>query len=121
MKADVLGANCRPSAGPTDQIVLPAAGLPAESVQANAVPPQSWTSIPRCFRYHSPSALGSLALMKMPPMPVTLRIFYKASAPTMVRDRRAGRNRPDNTRGSMISPLDARCRIAYHRPLEERG
>src|SRR4051794_6250173 len=74
MKVDVLGAKCLPSAGPTDQTVVPRVGLPAESVQVKAVPPQGWTSIPRCFLYQSHSVFGSLALMKMPPMPVTLRI-----------------------------------------------
>src|SRR5690348_280468 len=74
MKVDLLGAKCFPSAGKTDQTVVPLVGLPAESVQVKAVPPQGWTSMPRCFLYHSRRALGSLALMKMPPMPVTLRI-----------------------------------------------
>src|SRR5580700_7348054 len=57
-----------------DQTVVPLAGFPAASVQVKAVPPQSWTSIPRCFLYQAHSAFGSLALKKMPPMPVTLRI-----------------------------------------------
>src|SRR5258708_267185 len=74
MKVDLLGAKCLPSAGPIDQAVVPLVGLPSASVQSKAAPPQSWTSIPRCFLYHSHSAFGSLALMKMPPMPVTLRI-----------------------------------------------
>src|SRR5437868_14929169 len=30
--------------------------------------------MPRCFLYQAPSALGSLAVKKMPPMPVTRRI-----------------------------------------------
>src|SRR3954470_6554973 len=74
MKVDVLGANCLPSAGPIDHAVVPLAGLPSASAQSKAAPPHACTSMPRCFLYQSHSALGSLALMKMPPMPVTLRI-----------------------------------------------
>src|SRR5260221_14232261 len=77
MKVDLLGAKCLPSDGPIDQAVVPLVGLPSESVHSKAAPPQGWTSIPRCFLYQSHSALGSLALMKMPPMPVTL--FIRAS------------------------------------------
>src|ERR1700693_5545088 len=71
MKVAVLGANCSPCAEPIDQTVVPATGLPSPSVQVKAVPPHSWTSIPRCRLYQTCSALGSLALKKMPPMPVT--------------------------------------------------
>src|SRR5687768_3337580 len=74
MKVDLLGANCLPSAGPTDQIVVPLVAFPSASAQVKAAPPQSWTSIPRCRLYQAPSALGSFALMKMPPMPVTRRM-----------------------------------------------
>src|ERR1041384_409910 len=73
MKVALLGAKCLPSAGPIDQAVVPLVGLPAASVQSKAAPPQLCTSIPRCCLYHALSALGSLALKKMPPMPVTLR------------------------------------------------
>src|SRR6187399_755089 len=54
-----------------DQTVVPAIGLPSLSVQVKAVPPHSWTSIPRCRLYQACSAGASLALKKMPPMPVT--------------------------------------------------
>src|SRR5438105_6120131 len=74
MKVDLLGANCSPSAAPMDHTVVPFVGLPAASVQLNAAPPHSWTSIPRCFLYQAWSATGSLALKKTPPIPVTLFI-----------------------------------------------
>src|SRR5437764_4473909 len=54
-----------------DQTVVPATGLPSPLVQVKAVPPHSWTSIPRCRLYQACSAGASLALKKMPPMPVT--------------------------------------------------
>src|SRR5450432_4498755 len=54
-----------------DQMVVPATGLPSPSVHVKAAPPHSWTSIPRCRLYQACSAFGSLALKKMPPMPVT--------------------------------------------------
>src|SRR5690349_822373 len=71
MKVAVLGANWSPSAEPMDQTVVPATGLPSPSVQVKAVPPHSWTSIPRCRLYQACSAGASLALKKMPPIPVT--------------------------------------------------
>src|SRR5947208_11464043 len=71
MKVAVLGANWSPCAEPIDQTVVPATGLPSSSVQVKAVPPHSWTSIPRCRLYQACSAGASLALKKMPPMPVT--------------------------------------------------
>src|SRR5438552_6744103 len=71
MNVAVLGANCSPCAEPIDQTVVPATGLPSPSVQVKAVPPHSWTSIPRCRLYQACSAGASLALKKMPPMPVT--------------------------------------------------
>src|SRR5580658_4434640 len=71
MKVAVLGANWSPCAEPMDQAVVPATGLPSPSVQLNAVPPHSWTSIPRCCLYQARSAGASLALKKMPPTPVT--------------------------------------------------
>src|SRR6266542_6192628 len=69
MKDDLPGAKEEPS--PTDHTVVPPRGVPFSSVQRNAVPPHSWTSMPRCFLYHAWSLPGSLALKKMPPMPVT--------------------------------------------------
>src|SRR5437899_1970408 len=71
MKVAVLGANWSPCAELMDQTVVPATGLPSPSVQVKAVPPHSWTSIPRCRLYQAWSAGASLALKKMPPMPVT--------------------------------------------------
>src|SRR5688572_751186 len=71
MKEAVLGANWSLCAEPMDQTVVPATGLPSLSVQVKAVPPHSWTSIPRCRLYQACSAGASLALKKMPPMPVT--------------------------------------------------
>src|SRR5688572_4595394 len=57
--------------GPMDQMVVPPTGFPSPSDQLKAAPPQSCTSMPRCCLYHACSALGSFALKKMPPMPVT--------------------------------------------------
>src|SRR5436309_8565404 len=71
MKVAVLGANWSPCAEPIDQTVVPATGLPSASVQSKAAPPHSWTSTPRCRLYQACSAGASLALKKMPPMPVT--------------------------------------------------
>src|SRR5437773_2971105 len=71
MKVAVLGANWSPCAELIDQTVVPAAVLPSPSVQVKAVPPHSWTSIPRCRLYQACSAGASCALKKMPPMPVT--------------------------------------------------
>src|SRR6266700_797846 len=71
MKVAVLGAKWSLCAEAIDQMVVPAAGLPSPSVQVKAVPPHSWTSIPRCRLYQACSAEASLALKKMPPMPVT--------------------------------------------------
>src|SRR5512140_1454909 len=71
MKGAVLGANWLLCAGAMDQAVVPATGLPSPSVQVNAVPPHSWTSIPRCRLYQARSAGASLAFKNMPPMPVT--------------------------------------------------
>src|SRR6185295_6303719 len=53
------------------QAVVPATGLPSASVQSKAAPPQTWTSIPKCRLYQACSDGASLALKKMPPMPVT--------------------------------------------------
>src|SRR5437867_8560587 len=77
MKVDLLGAKCSPSAVPMDHTVVPFVGLPDASAHVNAVPPHSWTSIPRCCLYQARSATGSFALKKTPPIPVTL--FISAS------------------------------------------
>src|SRR6185295_15809732 len=71
MNVAVLGANWSLCAEAIDQAVVPANGLPSPSVQVKAAPPHSWTSIPRCCLYQACSAGASLALKKMPPMPVT--------------------------------------------------
>src|SRR2546421_10458904 len=71
MNVAVLGANWPLCAEAIDQTVVPATGLPSPSVKVKAAPPHSWTSIPRCRLYQACSAFGSLALKKMPPMPVT--------------------------------------------------
>src|SRR5476649_435253 len=71
MKGAELGAKCLLSCGLINQAVVPATGLPSPSVQSKAAPPQSWTSIPRCRLYQACRAGASLALKKMPPMPVT--------------------------------------------------
>ena len=71
MNEAVLGAKESPSAGPMDQIVVPPTGLPSTSVQPKVAPPQSCTSMPRCRLYQACIAFGSLALKKMPPIPVT--------------------------------------------------
>src|SRR5437763_3078549 len=71
MNVAVLGANWSLCAELIFQAVVPATGLPSASVQLKAAPPHSWTSIPRCRLYHACSAFGSLALKKMPPMPMT--------------------------------------------------
>src|SRR5882757_8533413 len=71
MKVAVLGAKWSPCAEPMDQAVVPATGLPSPSVQVKAAPPHGWTSIPRCRLYQACRAGASLALKKMPPMPVT--------------------------------------------------
>src|SRR5438105_13462709 len=71
MNVAVLGANWSLCAEAIDQAVVPASGLPSPSVQVKDAPPHAWTSIPRCRLYQACSAGASLALKKMPPMPVT--------------------------------------------------
>src|SRR5512133_3296700 len=71
MKGAELGAKWLLSCGSISQAVVPATGLPSASVQSKAAPPQAWTSIPRCRLYQACRAGASLALKKMPPMPVT--------------------------------------------------
>ena len=51
--------------------VVPAPSGLSAFFQRNAAPPQACTSIPRCALYQAPSAFGSFALKKIPPMPVT--------------------------------------------------
>src|SRR6266487_3052011 len=76
MKGAELGAKRSLSCGSINQAVVPATGLPSASVQSKAAPPQTWTSIPRCRLYQACSAGASLALKKMPPMPVTRFIVF---------------------------------------------
>src|SRR5512133_3781868 len=71
MKGAELGAKWLLSCGSISQAVVPATGLPSASVQSKAAPPQAWTSIPRCRLYQACRAGASLALKKMPPMPMT--------------------------------------------------
>src|ERR1043166_3547605 len=71
MNVAVPGANWSLCAEAMDQAVVPATGLPSPPVQVKAVPPHSSTSIPRCRLYQACSAGASLALKKMPPMPLT--------------------------------------------------
>src|SRR5688572_26627382 len=71
MKEAVLGANWSLCAEAIDQTVVPPTGFPSPSAQVNAVPPHAWTSIPKCRLYQACSDGASLALKKMPPMPVT--------------------------------------------------
>src|SRR6266513_3713012 len=71
MKVAVLGANWSLCAEAIFQAVVPATGLPSPSVQSKDAPPHGWTSTPRYCLYQACSAGASLALKKMPPMPVT--------------------------------------------------
>src|SRR5438270_13788397 len=71
MKGAVLGANWLLCSELMSQAVVPATGLPSPPVQVKAAPTHSWTSMPRCRLYQACSAFGSLALKKMPPIPVT--------------------------------------------------
>src|ERR1700704_2927444 len=71
MKVAELGTKWSSCVELMDQMVVPATGLPSPLVHVNAAPPHSWTSIPRCRLYQACSAGASLALKKMPPMPVT--------------------------------------------------
>jgi hypothetical protein len=57
--------------GAVSQAVVPATGLPSASVQSKEAPPQDWTSISKCRLYQACSDGASLALKKIPPMPVT--------------------------------------------------
>src|SRR5262245_54439983 len=69
MNVGLPGAKLEPS--PINQAVVPFTGVPAASTHWKAAPPHSWTSIPRWVLYQERSLVGSLALKKTPPMPVT--------------------------------------------------
>src|SRR5882757_9017500 len=71
MKEAVLGAKVSSSVDMMDQTVVPPTGLPSASVQTKAAPPHSCTSMPRWRLYQACIAFGSLALKKIPPIPVT--------------------------------------------------
>src|SRR4051812_22763866 len=87
MKDAALGAKASSSAGPIDQAVVPPTGLPSASVHRKAAPPQACTSMPRCCLYQACIAFGSLALKKMPPIPVTR--FMCANLARAIRRERA--------------------------------
>src|SRR6476469_4457431 len=72
MNGAELGAECFVSAGNRLHAVVPTPLGLSGVFQSNAAPPHGCTSMPRCVLYQPPSAFGSLALKKMPPMPVTL-------------------------------------------------
>src|SRR5437667_5647372 len=112
MKAAVLGAKWSPCAEPMDQIVVPATGLPSLSVQVKAVPPHSCTSIPRWRLYQARSAGASLALKKMPPMPVT-RFMESPRASCCERNHAVLRQDNPRLRG-------ASCQLRLH-PEKLRG
>src|SRR6478735_2000014 len=67
MSEEVLGSKYLVVSGKMFQAVVPL----GSSFQSNAAPPQGCTGIPRCSLYQALSALGSFALKKTPPMPVT--------------------------------------------------
>src|SRR3984885_6989157 len=119
MKAAVLGANWSPCAEPMDQTVVPATGLPSLSVQVNAVPPHSCTSIPRCRLYQACSAGASLALKKIPPMPVTRFIDPpRSGAPRLHRGPLARLNRTAARQRIVVEPrsepeVDAEVDLAH--------
>src|SRR5262245_48703464 len=73
-------------------MVVPFVGLPESSVHVKAAPPHSCTSMPRCLRYQLRRAAGSLALKKMPPMPVTRFMWFPLSV-VLVKASAAGRDR----------------------------
>src|SRR6476659_2789174 len=101
MNAAVLGAKWSPCAEPMDQMVVPATGLPSASVQVKAVPPHSWTSMPRCRLYHAWSAEASFALKKMPPLPVTRFIETPRRTPRSLRVNRSASHH-DRRQGAFL-------------------
>src|SRR5580765_5284716 len=110
MKVDLLGAKESPSAAPMDHTVVPFVGLPAASAQVNAVPPHSWTSMPRCCLYQARSATGSFALKKIPPIPVTL---FNSSLRSVAKLERTASATP-NVRHERLGEASAAC---WGRPL----
>src|SRR5580700_6966362 len=71
MNGAELGAKCSGAAAKRLQAVVPSPSGLSGPFHSNAAPPHSCTSIPRCFLYHAPSAVGSVDLKKIPPIPVT--------------------------------------------------
>src|SRR6266850_1057383 len=102
MKVALLGARCSPSAAPMDHTVVPFVGLPDASAHVNAVPPHSWTSIPRCCLYQARSATGSFALKKIPPIPVTFFISASEVQPKLERTAFATPNAPAHLRRANV-------------------
>src|SRR3954462_14257323 len=84
MNVALLGANCLLCSEVISQAVVPPTGLPSSSTQLNDAPPQSWTSIPKCRLYQACSALGSFALKKIPPIPVTRFIDTPRQMPSNI-------------------------------------
>jgi hypothetical protein len=68
MNGAVLGSKYFELASKTLHTVIPSGFGDSGVCQGNVIPPQSWTSMPRCSRYQALSRAGSFDLMKMPPM-----------------------------------------------------
>src|SRR5258705_2323558 len=71
MNGALLGSKYLVESGKMFHAVVPS----GSSFQSNVAPPQLCTGMPRWSRYQALSALGSRALKKTPPMPVT-RLIY---------------------------------------------
>src|SRR6202011_4832307 len=72
MKGLVAGSKYLVSAGNNAQTVCPVvSGLSGSRHSKTTPPPSGCGTSPRCSRYHAFNASGSLALKKMPPIPVT--------------------------------------------------
>src|SRR5580765_1024311 len=90
MKLAVPGPKYEVSALNGFQMVVPVPVGLSGVTHLNCTPPHSSTFRPRCVRYHSPSAFGSLDLKNTPPMPVTRFIISllraaRTSSPVAVR------------------------------------
>src|SRR6185437_446681 len=74
MKEDLLGLNHALSFSATCHTVRPRSSA-LSSGHLRIAPPQSSSEMPKCFRYHAPSAAWSpLLLKKTPPTPVIFAI-----------------------------------------------
>src|ERR1044071_6387451 len=116
MNGAVLGANFFESTENRLQAVVPAPVGLSGPFHSKAAPPHGWTSMPKWVLYHAPSAFGSLALKKIPPIPVTRFIVtpWMAASPTLawrasqvVRQRPCGYERL--VRVGRLLPQDASC------------